>query len=505
MKNRLGILFALLALMVGTAAAQDARTVLQAAATAMGAANLKSVQYSGTGWFGAVGQSYSPDLDWPRTDVKSYTRTIDYDAKSSNEEMVRVQGSNPLRGGGQGFPIQTEIRQVAMVSGNYAWNMQGNNATPAPAAAEVRQLDIWLTPHGFLKAAMAGNATAISRMEAGRNVTIVSFTALGKYRVNGTINDENLVQLVRTWVPNPVFGDMLYETRYTNYKDFGGVKFPTVLHSHQGDLRLSAGENYLEIKVSNFQANVSGAALSVPDAVRQATAPPVRVESQKLAEGVWLLAGGSHNSMAVEFRDFVTVVEAPQNEERSLAVIAEVRKLIPSKPIRYVVNTHHHWDHLGGIRTYVHEGATIIMHEGNRAYYEEILTERPWLLKPDRYSLHPPEEWAEGYIFETVRERYVLSDGTRNMEIYNVQTPTYGPAHVAGMLIVYLPKEKMVVEADLYNPPAPGAALPAAPSASNVTFYENVRRLKLDIAQIASIHGRVVPWADFLKVVGKTE
>ena len=99
----------------------------------------------------------------------------------------------------------------------------------------------------------------------------------------------------------------------------------------------------------------------------------------------------------------------------------------------------------------------------------------------------------------------MLSDGTRTLELHHIQNPTYGAAHAADMVIAYLPKEKIVVEADLYNPPAPNAPPPAAPSASNVTFFENVRRLKLDIAQIAPIHGRVVPWADFLKLVGKTE
>jgi hypothetical protein len=61
----------------------------------------------------------------------------------------------------------------------------------------------------------------------GRNVTripIVSFTMLGKYKVNGTISDQNLVELVDTWFPNPVYGDMDYEMRYTQYQDFGGVK-----------------------------------------------------------------------------------------------------------------------------------------------------------------------------------------------------------------------------------------------------------------------------------------
>ena len=213
MRNRLLAFFAVLALMVGTAAAQDARSVLQAAATAMGVTNLKSIQYSGTGWKGAAGQNYSPELDWPRTEVTRYTRTIDSDAKASTEEMVRIQGNYSSRGGGR-TPILGQRRQVSMVSGNYAWNMRGDHVIPAPAAAEVRQLEIWLTPHGFVKAAMAGNPTAVSRHEYGENVIVVSFKALGKYRVNGTINSQNLIVRVQTWIPNPVVGDMYYETMY---------------------------------------------------------------------------------------------------------------------------------------------------------------------------------------------------------------------------------------------------------------------------------------------------
>jgi glyoxylase-like metal-dependent hydrolase (beta-lactamase superfamily II) len=217
---------------------------------------------------------------------------------------------------------------------------------------------------------------------------------------------------------------------------------------------------------------------------------------------VWLIGGGSHNSVLVEFRDTVAVIEAPLNEERSLAVIAEVGKLVPNKPIRYIVNTHHHWDHLGGIRTYVHEGATIIMHEANRAYYEQVLTAGRWLLKPDLFSLAPPEEWAEGYTFEAMREKYILGDDTRTVELYNVQ----GLAHAAGMLIAYLPKEKIVVEADLFTPPAPNAPLPTTVTPSSRTFYNNVQRLKLDVTTIAPIHGgRVYPWADFVKFVSSSK
>src|SRR4030095_13930219 len=115
-----------------------------------------------------------------------------------------------------------------------------------------------------------------SRTVGGRKATVVSFTALGKYKVNGTFNDQNLLEHVQTWIANPVLGDTLYETRYTEYKDFAGVKFPTVLHSHQGDVRLNPGHHVMEIRVTSVQPNVTVAALVVPDNVLQAAAAAVR-------------------------------------------------------------------------------------------------------------------------------------------------------------------------------------------------------------------------------------
>jgi glyoxylase-like metal-dependent hydrolase (beta-lactamase superfamily II) len=488
--------------MAGSAAAQDVRSVLQTAAAAMGVNNMTSITYSGTGWQGMVGQNVAPDQDWPRVDLTSYTRTIDFNTMSSREEYVRVQGNNPARGGGAGFPFLTEQKVTNLVSGNYAWtlNAQGQ-PVPQPADAELRRLEIFLTPWGFLKGAMApgANPTMVTRNEYGGRVTVVSFMAFGKYRVNGTITPQNLVQRVQTWVPNPVVGDLYYENVYTNYRDMNGVKVPR-FHQHQdyddggNEPNVSGGDHAFGLEtVSELRVNVANAALTAPNEVRSATIPPVRVESQKLGDGLWLIGGGSHNSVAVEFRDYAAVIEAPLNEERSLAVIGEVNKLIPNKPIKFVVNTHHHWDHLGGIRTYVHEGATIITHAGNRPYYQEVLRARPWLLQPDRFSLHPPEEWSEGYIFETAREQYVLADDTRRVELYSVA----GLAHATGMLMAYFPKEKIVVQADLYNPQA------AAPNASNRTFYQNLQRLKLDVTTIVGIHGNPAPMSQFVEFVSR--
>ena len=518
MTRKLCVVVALLALIVATGdtlRAQDARSVLQAAVKAMGAANVKTVQYSGTGWNAAVGQSFSPQDDWPHFEVTRYTRTIDYDAKSSREDLTRRQGNNPPRGGG-GTPLQGDQQQVAIVSGNYAWNMNGQNPAPQPgqylagiSVAEFRQLDILLTPHGFLKAALAANPTAISltlpaspgAITQNGKATLVSFTAMGKYRVNGTFNDQNLLELVQTWIPNPVYGDMMYELRYTNYKDFGGMKFPTVLHIHQGDPRLSVAHNSMEITLATVQPNISVPAITVPDAVQKATAPRERAESQKLADGVWLIAGGTHNSLAVEFRDFVTLIEAPLNEERSLAVLGEVTKLIPNKAIRYVVNTHHHFDHSGGLRTFLAQGATIVTHQANREYYEQVpFNPAPRTLQADRFSTYYPY-FAGGrrpLPIETVNQKYVLSDGVRTVDLYPVQ----GLDHAATMLMVYFPKEKILVNADLYSPPAQGAPAPAL-NANIRTLQQNIQRLKLDVAQHVPIHGQPGPMDQFLQIVGR--
>jgi glyoxylase-like metal-dependent hydrolase (beta-lactamase superfamily II) len=416
------------------------------------------------------------------------------------------------------------------LSGNFAWNMQGDTPVPqtgsfleGPAVAELRQLEIVLSPHGFLKAALAGNATAISQPIVGpsdsglsgngRKVTIVSVVALGKYRVNGTINDKNLLELVTTWIPNPVYGDMLYEFRYTDYQDFGGVKFPGLVHVHLGDPVLNPAHNIYEIKVTSVMANVSVPALSVPEVVRRATAPAVRVETQKIADGVWLLAGGTHNSVAVEFRDFVTVDEAPLNEARSLAVIEEVNRLVPNKPIRYVVNTHHHFDHAGGLRTYPSQGTTVVTHESNKDYYLQVLFHPGgWTLQPDRLATFYPMYMISRRPapIETVNQKSVLSDGVRTMDIYHVQDMSYtlqNPSYRLGnhsedMLMAYLPKEKILVDADLYSPPAPGQQPPLTPTPSMLTLYQNIHLLKLDVERHVPIHGRVGTQDEFLKIIG---
>ena len=539
MKRTAAFFSASLLLFVGTAFAQavkDVRSVLEASLKTMGGVNLKTIQYSASGWSSRIGQTYGLAEDWPHYEVANYTRVIDYDANWSREDYTRRQGKYPLLG----RPPMAEEHITSILSGSYAWDMQGDK--PAPLAslyldgvpyAELRQLELAITPHGFLKAALAAkDATAISLpivgasdaglSQFGRRVTIVSFT-IGRYRVNGTINDQNLVELTDTWFPNPVYGDMDYEMRYTKYKNFGGVQFPTLLHVHQGDPRLNPAHNYYEYNVTDVKTNVPVTPMLVPDVVRAATVQPVKVESKLLAEGVWLLGGGTHNSVLVEFKDFAAVVEAPQNEARSLAVIDEINRLAPNKLIKYVVNTHHHFDHAGGLRTYLSQGTTVITHESNKQYYLDIMfSPAARELQPDRMALYNPMYMISRRPapIETVASfaggpgggaaKYVITDGSRVLEIFHVQDMAYELEdqayaqgnHSADMLMAYLPKEKMLINADLYSPPAPGAP-PPAPTPGMRTLFQNMRKQKLDVAQHVPLHGRVGSNDEFLKIVGQ--
>jgi glyoxylase-like metal-dependent hydrolase (beta-lactamase superfamily II) len=445
--------------------AQDAKSVLEATVRNLG--DLKSVQYSGSGAQFNLGQSVSPAAPWPRTELKSFTRTVDYDRQAARNEAVGPSG-----------PLATQL-----LSGDKAWGQAGANVTPAASAAGAeRQLQLWLTPHGFLKGALANKATA----KRSGKATLVTFTALGKHRVVGTISADNLVEKVETWLDNAVLGDMHVETTYSGYRDFGGIKFPTRIVQKQG------GHPVLDLAVTEAKANVA-LDLAVPDAVRQAAPPAVRVTTEKLADGVWLLAGGSHHSVVVEFADHVVVIEAPLNEDRSLAVIAEVKKLLPAKPIRYLVNTHHHFDHSGGLRTYVAEGATVVTHEGNKAFYEATF-KAPHTLNPDR-------QWREKKKAQmlTVGAKRVMSDSAHTLELHHIQ----GNPHNSGFVMAWLPKERLLVQVDAYTPLAPGAQPPATPNPNTVNLYENIQRLNLDVDRIVPLHGRVVELAELKKTIGK--
>lgn len=461
----------------------DPRGLVAAAAAAMGTTRLQSIEYSGTGFVFPLGQAPGPGKPWPRFRVIKYDAAVNFNGPAMREEVVRTEVDDPPRGGGAG-PYNPTTGQGGIRPIPFGPQTQ---IQIRDARNDVGLLQIWMTPHGFLKAAEANSAT-IKASAGTKNGRAVSFTALGKYTLTGTINDRNLVERVETRIPNPVLGDMLVEAVYSGYTDHAGVKFPTRILQRQG------GHPTLDLTVDLVRPN-RAAALEVGANAPRAPgppAPPLRVDAQEIGKGIWFLNATPPVSVLVELNDYLVVIEAPNGDDRTNAALAEVKRVAPNKPIRYVVNTHHHFDHAGGLRGFVADGVTVLTHQLNKAYYERIF-KSPFQLNPDRLARSPRSAVIEG-----VSDKRVLTDGVRTLELYHIR----GNLHDEAMLMAYLPTEKLLIQADAINP-RPGGRPLTSPSPFTVNLLENVRRLKLDVAQIVHIHGGLEPFEVLVKAAGR--
>ena len=450
-------------------------TDLQRIADALDVSTTKTFQFTANGTMFWFGQSTSPAAAWPRFFVKSLTRVYDFTAGAMRDQTVRMEGETQTVG--------PEQQTITLVSGDHAWGVAGKDTVPRLFEAPERAHEIVISPHGLLRAAFANNAAVAKKTIEGREMSIISFTDRGKHKVTAYVNDQNAIERVDSSYGHPVVGDIKVMTYYGPYRDFAGVKFPTKIIQYQDD------KPTLDLTVTAVRANPP-VDIEVPANVRN---DPVPVKSDKAADGVWYITGVSAYSVLIEMKDYLIVVEAPHGEQRSLAVMAEVKKLVPNKPIKYLVNTHHHFDHSAGVRAYAAEGVTIVTHEINRPYFERAAA-NSWNLAPDRLAKSKKKP-----VFQTMGDNMVLTDGTRSVELYQV----VGNSHHDGIVMAYLRKEKLLIEADVYNPDPPGAEPPKVPDPRAVNLEANVRRLNIDVDRILPIHRMIVPYSELLRAIGK--
>jgi len=433
----------------------------------------------GEGVHGNLGQDMRPDAAGQRFVVSEYRRAVDLTARRAITELTRT----PDFAFFQGPDAQ---RQVQGIDGEVGYNVapNGNATRVADAAARDRQVELYHHPVAAVHAALQEGATlSNARSIEGRSLVDV-LAADGVSFTLEVTEATGLPAAVTSATYNTNLGDVEVRTEFSDYTEVEGLLVP-------GGLTATVdGFMTADLTVSTA-VNADVAELAAPEAAASAeriTGPaPANVAVEELAPGIWLLAGQSHHSVLVEFDDHLTLIEAPQNEIRTLAVIAQARELRPDKPLTEVVTTHHHFDHSGGVRAAMSEGLTVITHDLNVPFFEGVAT-RPHTIQPDALA-----QRAAAATVQRVSDELIMTDAANTMALY----PVEGSPHADTFLIAYFPEHRILVEADLFTP---GSAV--FPYAANL--LENIERLGLDVDRIVPLHGAEAPYADFLSAAQVT-
>ena len=442
----------------------DATAALTAASTAMKADGVNSIMLSGTAWNARNGFMQMPSASPPwtlRDEMKNYVQTVD-----PTRPAFRATADT----------FASDIFFHEPMAGMYSLNANGDSGW-------AQQMEIWLTPWGFLRGAAANAAEGVSQTVNGTRYSVVTWkspvTSPGgpAYTLTGYINSDNLVERVETRVEHPLAGDLLVANVYSDYQDLGGVMVPTTIEQQR------AGGALFGVHVANAVAN--------PENVAELVTPPPPAggggarggrggggrgsaggqaqSSEQLGPGVYLIKT-PYQSLAVEFQDYVAVFEGGASAAVGQQVIDQVKGLFPGKEIRYVINSHPHSDHAGGLVPFIREGITVLTHENNVEFLKMIFSTPRTLLG---------EETSNPKI-EGVGEMRVLEDSTNRLELHHIPN-----GHTDGMLLAYHPGTGVVMQADftLTTPENPFV----------VELAERVDQLGLKFSKYYGVHAAARP------------
>ena len=475
-----------------------------------GSAALQTIQTqkvvaSGT-WFEPE-QTFRPGDD-PRQ-VSTFSYTLIYDLAAAR---FRYDWSRDISCPFVATQLYAEVvdRDQGLVTGT-----DGSGPTPAAMpsvrVATVSKLSRLTSPLVLVRSALADPAGVEIRPDElfeGKSYHVLALTREKPRPIRLFIApDTFLPAKADTLEDDPYYGDTLHEVLYSDWQQQGSIMTPFKLTQRLTGLgRTITVVNEERTEVENGLA-IDAALFAIPaefrvaaDAAdtargermaqwflrRQAIGIPgftdqgllaIAVTETRPGSGVFFVTGGSHNSLIVERADHLIVVEPALYESRSLAVIAQIKTLFPGKPVRYVVVSHFHNDHGGGVRAYVAEGAMVVAGEASRAHFEAILA-APHTVFPDSLQNNPRQ--AEVLAVPS-GGGLQLSGGA--VAVYSVPDQT----HSADLVVPFVPAEGLLFVSDLFSPTGATVAAAAIPAPLQQTFS----RFNLAVTTIAGGHGGI--------------
>jgi glyoxylase-like metal-dependent hydrolase (beta-lactamase superfamily II) len=500
MKILLGISAALL---VSTAPVQFASAkdgpidLVKAAVTAEGGqeamAGLKSLEIKGTAKHWEPGQSLKAGGEPRFLGDTTFDLTIDSAAGSARFDLDRSMQ----------YPAVAKIKYTEVVTPTYGFVTDEKGSTASSGvrlAAQLRELQR-ASPTLLLRA--LNNPTGVTsagNQKLGKaTYPAVSFTEAGTKFTVLFDPKTHLPAAIRTLDDDNINGDSNYDLVLADWKDVKGVKMPYSLTYTLNDVEVG------KLTVTDIVANPSidastftpsdtvKAAAKAPatgnvpyqwvlrrialarfldsDAVfYPASAPPKTVE---LAPNVAQVITGSANNLIVNMKDGLAIFDAPYGEAQSKFVIEQAKAKFPGKPIKYLILTHHHMDHTGGMRTFAAEGATIIVPAPDKAYFEKDLKGTHTVL-PDELQKHPRKVQVT-----EVKDQMTLPDPESEIKIYRIDSP-----HVDGMLTIQVVKPNIVWVTDLWSP-----VRDTAKSPNSEAYAAALKKLGITGATLAGGHG----------------